>query len=97
MSFSKAFAKNIEGSNYAKWIEVFLDSAEEKDAEKLCRSDNIEIMKECVNDALMIMKEKDLKDYQSDVISIAVSLFNKRASYSVHWKEKMAKEKFDKI
>ena len=54
MSFSKSFAKNIEGSNYPKWIEVFLDSVEEKEAERLCRSDNILIMKECIEDAKSI-------------------------------------------
>jgi len=38
---------------------------------------------------------KSLKDYQTDLIHIAISLFEKRASHSIYWKESKAKEKFD--
>jgi len=36
-----------------------------------------------------------LTDYQTDIVNIAISLFEKRASHSVYWKESKAKEKFD--
>jgi len=52
-------------------------------------------MKECIEDAKLIMKEKGLKDYQTDLIHMAISLFEKRASHSIYWKESKAKEKFD--
>ena len=54
-------------------------------------------MKECVDDAKEIMKDKGLKDYQTDLVNIAISLFEKRASHSIYWKENKAKEKFDKM
>jgi hypothetical protein len=41
------------------------------------------------------MKDSALKDFQSDMVSIASALFEKRASHSVYWKESRAKEKFD--
>jgi hypothetical protein len=53
-------------------------------------------MKECVDDAKGIMQDKVLKDFQSDLISLARALFEKRASHSVYWKESKCKEKFDK-
>ena len=52
-------------------------------------------MKECVSDAKKIFSEQKLKDYQTDVIRIAVALFEKRASHTVYWKESKAKDKFD--
>ena len=52
-------------------------------------------MKECIDDSKQIILDKELKDYQSDVIAVAISLFEKRASHSVYRKEQKAKEKFD--
>ena len=52
-------------------------------------------MKECIDDTKSIFKNKDLKQYQSDLINIAIALFEKRASHTVYWKESKAKEKFD--
>mgnify|MGYP006865024372 CR=1 FL=1 len=93
MAFSKSFARNVEGSNYPKWEEVYLTEEEEKQQERKLREDNLEIMRECLVDAQKLMKE--LKDYQTDLVSLAISLFNKRASHSVHYKEQKTKEKFD--
>ena len=36
-----------------------------------------------------------MKEYQTDIINMAISLFEKRASHSVYWKESKAKDKFD--
>ncbi len=97
MTFSKTFPKSSDKSVYPKWIEVFLTEAEEKEQEALARTENIKIMKECIEDAKEIVKEKNLKDFQTNMISIAIALYEKRASHDVFWKESKAKEKFDKI
>ncbi|KYK25202.1 hypothetical protein AYK26_06305 [Euryarchaeota archaeon SM23-78] len=96
MAFSKSFPKTTDKSVYPKWIEVFLTDEEEQEQEEVSRKENIKLMKECVDDAKKIFQEKKLKDYQTDVIRLAVALFEKRASHSVFWKESKAKEKFDK-
>tara|TARA_Y100000034_G_scaffold132764_1_gene196567 strand:+ start:41 stop:340 length:300 start_codon:yes stop_codon:yes gene_type:complete len=94
MTYSKSFPNTIEGSSYPKWEEINLTPEEEKEQEELCRKDNIELMKKCIDDAKNIMQD-NLKDYQSDLINIAISLFEKRASFAIHYKEQKAKEKFD--
>ena len=42
------------------------------------------------------MKSKGLKPYQTDMVNMALSLFDKRASHEIFYKENKAKEKFDK-
>jgi hypothetical protein len=95
MAFSKSFAKTTDKSVYPKWIEVFLTEEEELEEEKKSREENIQIMKECISDAKKIFSEQKLKDYQTDVIRVAVALFEKRASHAIYWKESKAKDKFD--
>ncbi len=97
MVFSKSFPRTIEGSNYPVWEEVKLTEKEEKEQEGNCRIENISLMKECIDDAKGIMKDKGLKNFQTDLINMAISLFEKRASHSVYWKENKAKEKFDEM
>ncbi len=96
MAFSKTFPKNSDKSSYPEWVEVFLTEAEENEQEALARSENIKIIKECIDDAKEIMEEKDLKKFQTNMVDIARALFEKRASHEVFWKESKAKEKFDK-
>ena len=95
MTFSKNFPRTIEGSNYPRWEEVFLSEVEEKEVEEKCSQENVRLFKECIDDAKKLMAEKGLKEYQSDLIAMAISLFEKRASHVVYWKESKAKEKFD--
>ena len=95
MTFSKSFPRTLEGTNYPRWEEVFLTEFEEKEVEEKARAENVRLMKECLDDAKNIMAEKNLKEYQSDLIALAISLFEKRASHEVFWKESKAKEKFD--
>ncbi|MFH1682341.1 MAG: hypothetical protein ABIA37_00950 [Candidatus Woesearchaeota archaeon] len=95
MPYSKTFPRTIEGSNYPRWEEVFLTEEEEQAEEEKCRKDNIEMLKQSIDDAQAVMQEKGLKDYQTDLINMALALFRKRASYTVHYKEQKAKEKFD--
>lgn len=95
MAFSKSFPRTLEGSNYPRWEEVFLSDDEEKTVDKKCKEESIALMKECIEDAKKLMAEKGLKEYQSDLIAMAISLFEKRASHVVYWRENKAKEKFD--
>lgn len=95
MAFSKSFAKTTEKSVYPKWVEVFLSEEEEREEERKCREENIRLMKECIDDAKKIFSSEKLKGYETSVITLAIALFDKRASHSVYWKENKAKEKFD--
>ena len=96
MAFSKSFPRTVKGSTYPVWEEIFLTEEEEKEQELNCREENKKRMEECIEDAKKIAKNKNLKDFQSDIIEIATSLFDKRASHEIYWKENKAKEKFDK-
>ena len=93
MVFSKRFPKSTK-KGFTEWTEVGLTDAEEKIEEQRAREGNIRLMEECVDDAKRIIKEKGLKRYQTDLVSIAIALFDKRASHAVYWKERKAKEKF---
>jgi hypothetical protein len=97
MGFSKSFPRTIDGSNYAKWEEVEIDENEEKEQEDKARKQNIELMKQCIDDAKAIFAEKGYKDYQTDIVNAAIALFEKRASHSIYWKENKTKEKFNKL
>ena len=95
MSFAKRFPKPVEGSVYPKWEEVRLSEAEEQEVEESARAANIQLFKQCIEDAQKTCIEKNLKLYQTDIIKIASELFNKRASHSIYWKERRTKEKFE--
>ena len=97
MPFSKSFPKQSKTSSYPQWEEITLTDAEEKLEEAKARNENIKLMKDCIDDAKAIMQEKGLKDYQTDIINMAIALFEKRASHSVYWKESKAKERFDEM
>ena len=96
MAFSKSFPRTLKGSSYPIWEEVFLSEDEEREAELKAKRENYELMKECIDKAKEILKDKNLKDYQSDVVILSIALFDKIASHSVYHKENKAKEKFDK-
>jgi hypothetical protein len=97
MTFSKSYPKTIKGSTYPRWEEVFLTSDEEKLEEVKCREENIKLMDECLNDVKAVIAKQRLKPFQSDLVRMAIALFEKRASHAVYWKESKAKEKFDKM
>ncbi|MFC1769057.1 hypothetical protein ACFLZX_04810 [Nanoarchaeota archaeon] len=96
MPFSKNFPRTIKGSSYPKWEEVTLSPEEERDVERISRVENISLMKECIEDAKGIMESQNLKKFQTNMVDIAISLFEKRASHTIYWKENKAKEKFSK-
>ncbi|NQV08360.1 hypothetical protein HQ529_00745 [Candidatus Woesearchaeota archaeon] len=95
MGYTKSFPKTTDKTVYPKWEEISLSEEEEKFEEEKVRKENIILMKQCVEDSKNIFVERELKPYQTDVINVAISLFEKRASHSVYWKEAKAKEKFD--
>jgi hypothetical protein len=97
MVFSKTFPRTVKGSSYPIWEEVSLTTEEESEEEVKARQENIKLMESCIDDARKIMRDKGLKDYQTDIINMAISLFEKRASHSVYWKERRCKNKFDEI
>jgi len=97
MPFSKSFPKTTDKSVYPKWEEVYLTEKEERAIEQECRAENITLMNECIEDAKRIIDRQGLKRYQTDLISIARALFEKRASHAVFLKEAKCKEKFDKM
>ncbi|AJF61274.1 TPA: hypothetical protein HA239_01340 [Candidatus Woesearchaeota archaeon] len=96
MAFNKSFPRTTDKSVYPRWEEIELSEAEEKEQEVLARKENIQRMKESIDDAREIMKSKGLKPYQTDMVNMALSLFDKRASHEIFYKENKAKEKFDK-
>lgn len=97
MAFSKTFPKSTDKSVYPKWEEIFLTQEEENEAKLECRTENIKIMKECLDDARNIVQEKRLLENQMPLIEVAVNLFEKRATHEVFFKEKKAKKKFDEL
>ena len=97
MPFSKSFPKTSKTSNYPQWEEIALTEEEERLVEQKSKEENIKLFKECIEEAKSIIQEKGLKDYQTDLIHIAASLFEKHASHEIYWKENKAKEKFDEI
>ncbi|MBS3106070.1 hypothetical protein J4419_00200 [Candidatus Woesearchaeota archaeon] len=97
MAFSKSFPRRVQGQSYPVWEDVFLSEAEERLEESKAREENIRVLKECLHDAREILKDSKLKDFQTNAVQIAIALFEKRASHTVYWKEKKAKEKFDAL
>jgi hypothetical protein len=95
MVFSARFPRTTDKSVYPKWEEVHLSETEESEIDSLARKENTRLMKECINDAKQVISEQEMKDFQTNVIRLAIALFEKRASHSVYWKERKAKEKFD--
>jgi hypothetical protein len=95
MTFSKAFPKQVEGISYPKWIEVYISTEEEKQIEQDTKNANVALMKQCILDAKAVVQDSDLKNYQSDVIELAIALFEKLSSHVVYAKERRCKDKFD--
>lgn len=96
MAFSKRFPRDVKGSPYPVWEEVYLSADEERKLEEEQRTENLKIMRECLADAETIVKEQGMREFQTNVVQIAIALFEKRSSHAVYWKEEAAKEKFDK-
>jgi hypothetical protein len=94
MVFSKTFPREIPGSNFPKWEEIFLSAQEEREREQVSRQENLFLIRQCIADARNVLKDAGMMDMQSHVLSIALGLFKKRAQHSVYYKEDKCKEKF---
>lgn len=97
MAFSKRFPRTVKGQSYPEWEEIYLTEEEERQEERKSKQENIKLLSECIEDAKKIIKARNLKPYQTDLINMAISLFEKRASHTVYSKEERAKDKFDKL
>lgn len=97
MAFSKNFPRTIKGSTYPQWEEIYLTNEEEEQEEIKARNENNKLAKECIKDSKKIFSELGFKPYQTDIVNMAIALFEKRASHTIYWKERKAKEKFDKL
>ena len=95
MPFSKSFAHQPPNTPYTKWVEISLTKEEEQQEESKARTENKKLMEECIKDAQELSQTTNLKDYQSDIVQLASSLFEKRASHAVFYKEAACKKKFD--
>jgi len=95
MVFSKSFPKTTDKSVYPKWEEITLTDVEEKEQELIARKENISKMRESIADAKSIIKAEYLKPFQTDMINLAIALFEKRASHEIYYKENKAKQRFD--
>lgn len=94
MAFSKSFARTIPGTNYPVWEEVVLTTEEEKEVEERCRQENFSLLDECLKEAKSLAIKNSVND-DLNLVSLAIALFEKRASHVIFWKESKAKEKFD--
>ncbi len=97
MTFSKSFPRTSDKTAYPSWEEITLNDEEEREVDRRARVENIKLMEECIEDARKIFENSNLRDYQSDIVRVAISLFEKRASHSVYWKERVCKDKFDEL
>lgn len=96
MAFRKRFPKDIPTSPYPQWEAVELSKEQEEQLDETVRQENISLMKQCLSDAKLILKEKELKDYQTNVVQMAVALFEKRSSHLAYHKEEFAYDQFIK-
>ena len=94
MVFSKTFPREVDGSNYPKWEEIFLSAQEEREREQVARQENLFLIRQCIADARNVLKDEKMMDMQSHVLSVALTLFKKRSSHVVFYKEERCKEKF---
>ena len=95
MSFYKSFPKRTEKTIYPRWEEISLSAEEEKLIEQKAAAENVELMKQSIDEAMKIFEDKNLKKYQTDMIRLAIALFEKKASHNVYHKERKAKDKFN--
>ena len=96
MGFSKSFPRTTDKSVYPIWEEISLTEAEETEQESIARRENIEKIHQCIKDAKTIIEGEGLKPFQTDMVNMAIVLFEKRGSHEIYYKENKAKEKFDK-
>ena len=93
--FRKTYARDIPGSDRPKWEEIILTDQEEREQEEVARQENLYLLRQCIADARNVIKDEELKDFQGHVIGLATTLFKKRASHAVFFKESKCREIFE--
>ena len=86
MTFSKSFPRTDKKTNYPSWEEITLTIQEEREIDEKARFENINLMRQCIEDARIIIDKQNMRDYQTDITRMAISLFEKRSSHVVYWK-----------
>ncbi len=94
MPFSKRFPRDVPGSNFPLWEEIFLTEEEEKQVEEDCRKENFRLLDHCLREAKALAIKQEINT-EENVTHLAIALFEKKASHVVFWKENKAKEKFN--
>lgn len=92
----KTFPRTVDGSNYPVWEEVVLSEKEEFIEEQKAKKENIKLMRKCLDEAKKLLEDMGMREYQSDILGVALALFRKHASHVVYWKDSRCKEKFDR-
>lgn len=95
MVFSKSFPRELKDGS-TRWEEIFLSVQEEREREQVARQENLYLVRQCIADSRNVLKDEKMMDMQSHVLSLAMTLFKKRASHAVHYKEELCKKKFQK-
>lgn len=94
MAYTKSFP--TEGLNgQPKWQEMVLTDQEERQEEQKARASNMMLLRQCIADSKNLVEQEGLRAYQTDVVRVALNLFQKRASHEVFWKERRCRAKFD--
>jgi hypothetical protein len=93
MVFSKSYPRELNTGS-TRWEEMFLTAQEEREREQVARQENLFLIRQCIADARNVLKDEKMMDMQSHVLSMAMTLFKKRASHAVFYKEEKCKEKF---
>jgi hypothetical protein len=94
MAFRKRFPKDVPTSPYPQWVTVKLTQEQEDQLDESVREAHASLMQECLQDAKELCEAQGLKDYQTDTVQIAISLFEKRASHLAYHKEEFAYDQF---
>jgi hypothetical protein len=94
MTFSKTFPKSVPGTNYPVWEEIFLTEQEEEEVEETCRRENFQLLDDCLREGKALAIKHGINT-DENVVRLGITLFEKRASHVVFWKETKTKEKFD--
>lgn len=97
MVFCRSFPKTVKGQNYPQWIDMYLNKEEEKEENNKARLENMEILENCIEDAKKVFKAHKLKEFQTDIVCVAIAMFEKLASHAAYHKEERARYKFDMI
>jgi hypothetical protein len=94
MVFSKSFPKYFGKSI---WEIVSIDDSLEKEVEKRVLNENVVFMERSIENARQIFIQMKLKPVQSDIVIVAIALFEKRACHELYHKEDACKRIFSNL